>query len=192
MLAAGVALGGHLVAPARDVARHDRRELPREVVVRVFEFGRLVRQDQYLPCLPVSVLVDEGIPAHYGANSGWIIQGFHEPDIAPTRLPENREDSADTEIGTGSSRHSSQEGRGGITIFYEHLGRDNSELSGLIVIVTDDLLGGGIGDGLHKAVPSTSQLKDLRSGTNGIGIEGLRAFCNAHTEEYCTLDALCL
>ena len=44
----GVALGGHLVAPAHDVERHERRELPREVVVGVFEFGRLVRQDQYL------------------------------------------------------------------------------------------------------------------------------------------------
>ena len=45
---AGLALGGHLVAPAHDVEWHERRELPREVIVCVFEFGRLVRQDQYL------------------------------------------------------------------------------------------------------------------------------------------------
>ena len=44
----GVALRGHLVAPAHDEERHDRREFPREVVVGVFEFGRLVRQNQYL------------------------------------------------------------------------------------------------------------------------------------------------
>ena len=45
---AGVALGGLLVAPAHDVERHERRELPREVIVGVVEFGRLVRQDRYL------------------------------------------------------------------------------------------------------------------------------------------------
>ena len=45
---AGIALGGHLVAPAHDVERHERRELPREVVVGVVEFGQGVRQDQYL------------------------------------------------------------------------------------------------------------------------------------------------
>ena len=44
----GLALGEHLVAPAHDVERHERRKLPREVVVGVCEFGRLVRQDQYL------------------------------------------------------------------------------------------------------------------------------------------------
>ena len=43
-----LALGGHLVAPAHDVEGHERLELPREVVVGVFESGRLVRQDQYL------------------------------------------------------------------------------------------------------------------------------------------------
>lgn len=42
------ALGEHLVAPAHDVERHGWRELPREVVGRVFESGRLVRQNQYL------------------------------------------------------------------------------------------------------------------------------------------------
>ena len=44
----GFAHGGHLVAPAHDIERHERRELPREVVVGVFAFGRLVRYDQYL------------------------------------------------------------------------------------------------------------------------------------------------
>ena len=44
----GVALGGHLVAPAHDVERHERRELPRDVVIGVFESGRPVRQDPYL------------------------------------------------------------------------------------------------------------------------------------------------
>ena len=42
------ALGGHLVAPAHDVEGHEWRELPREVVGRLFESGRLMRQDQYL------------------------------------------------------------------------------------------------------------------------------------------------
>ena len=44
----GMALGGLLVAPALDVERHERRELPREVVVGVFECLRLVRYDPYL------------------------------------------------------------------------------------------------------------------------------------------------
>ena len=44
----GIALGGLFVAPAHDVERHERRELLREVIVGVFHFGRLVRQDQYL------------------------------------------------------------------------------------------------------------------------------------------------
>ena len=44
----GQALGGLLVAPAHDEEGHGWRELPREVVVGVFESGRLVRQDQYL------------------------------------------------------------------------------------------------------------------------------------------------
>ena len=41
-------LGRHLVAPAHDVKGHNWPELPREVVTRVFESGRLVRQDTYL------------------------------------------------------------------------------------------------------------------------------------------------
>ena len=44
----GFALGEHLIAPGHDVERHEWRELPREVVVGVFEFLRLVRYDQYL------------------------------------------------------------------------------------------------------------------------------------------------
>ena len=45
---ASLALGGHLIAPAHDEKRHHRRELPREVVIGVCKFGRLVRQNQYL------------------------------------------------------------------------------------------------------------------------------------------------
>ena len=44
----GFALGEHLIAPGHDVERHEWRELPREVVVGVVEFGQGVRQDQYL------------------------------------------------------------------------------------------------------------------------------------------------
>ena len=44
----GFALGGHLIAPAHDVERHERIELSREIVVGVFELGILVCQDQYL------------------------------------------------------------------------------------------------------------------------------------------------
>ena len=32
--------------------------------------------------LPKDILAEEGVPAHYGAKSRWIIQGFHDPDIA--------------------------------------------------------------------------------------------------------------
>ena len=45
---AGMALGGHLVAPAHDVEWHAGPELLRMVVVGVAEFLGLVRQDQYL------------------------------------------------------------------------------------------------------------------------------------------------
>ena len=44
----GFALGDHLIAPAHDVQRHERRELLREVVVGVVEFGQGVCHDQYL------------------------------------------------------------------------------------------------------------------------------------------------
>ena len=45
---AGVALGGHLVAPAHDEKRHWWIKLLREIVVGVCELRRLVRQDQDL------------------------------------------------------------------------------------------------------------------------------------------------
>ena len=43
-----LALGGQLVAPAHDEKWHQRVELPREVIIGVFELGRFVRQDQHL------------------------------------------------------------------------------------------------------------------------------------------------
>ena len=39
-----------------------------------------------------------------------------------------------------------------VALFYEDLGNKKQELSGLIVVETDDLLGGGIGLGFQKAV----------------------------------------
>ena len=42
------ALGGHLVARAFDVKRHEWMKLLPEVVVQVCVFPRLVRQDKYL------------------------------------------------------------------------------------------------------------------------------------------------
>ena len=45
---AGVALGGHLVAPAHDVERHEREELAREVVAHVMRHCSFARSGPHL------------------------------------------------------------------------------------------------------------------------------------------------
>ena len=38
--------------------------------------------DDYTTPLPIEIIVLDSVPEHHGAKSRWIIQGFHDPDIA--------------------------------------------------------------------------------------------------------------
>ena len=177
--------------------------------------------DEFQNGLPVS----EGISTQQGAKSRWIIQGFHDPDIAilnrtvptpstsdvPLALQVLSSIQASIWVGDVSSAFAQGlkgqrperlfaypptdgfPGESGdvvvellaeiyglitgppawrkslietfrmegfkkhplapcLALFYEDLGKGKTELSGLIVVETDDLLGGGIGEKFNQAV----------------------------------------